>query len=221
MSITQTVRGISFELAREGTIAEPENWDFIDSLVPGKDYFFDLGACDGRYSIYAAKKGIGVTAVEPDPKNYAMMMANFKANKVEVQALNVAVGDKGRPITFLISQDWAGGHMKVVKEIVGRKDTNTFTSVTEVKTRMLPVDLFENSTRVTAMKVDVDGSESEFLIGAFHSLKRTNKLLIEFLITDPKFPELYQKILDAGFAEKQRYAIPNAPFLFNIWFEKP
>lgn len=36
---------------------EPENLDFIDALIPGQDIFLDLGACEGRFALYAAKKG--------------------------------------------------------------------------------------------------------------------------------------------------------------------
>ncbi|HMK07007.1 MAG TPA: hypothetical protein VK476_05710, partial [Flavobacterium sp.] len=38
---------------------ETENLDFID-LIEGGKVMYDLGACEGRFSIYAAMKGIRV-----------------------------------------------------------------------------------------------------------------------------------------------------------------
>jgi hypothetical protein len=60
------------------------------------DYFFDIGANAGIYSVLFAVKKLApqIVAFEPDPGNYAHLMANLHVNKLaaKVRALPLAVG---------------------------------------------------------------------------------------------------------------------------------
>ena len=51
---------------------ETEVMDFIDTIKKG-DVFFDLGACEGRFTVYAAAKGLKCYAFEPEIRNYEAM----------------------------------------------------------------------------------------------------------------------------------------------------
>lgn len=216
-----SIRGISLDLDPVPTWDEPENLDFIDTLT-NQDIFLDLGACDGRFSIYAAMKGIQAIAVEPEPKNFGSLLENTRRNGVEIKAFNVAVGDVQRTVSMLVGQNWAGGHMKRVKEIVGRRDTDTFDFFSKVQIEMIAVDDLDEANLVTALKVDIDGSENEFLVGADKTLSQphTRKMLIELLTTDSRFDFILDKICSYGFLEKSRYLVAGND-LFNIWLEKP
>ena len=50
---------------------EPETIKWIDSFN-SSEYFLDIGANIGIYSLYAAKKGISTTCIEPDALNFAL-----------------------------------------------------------------------------------------------------------------------------------------------------
>ena len=66
------------------------------------DYFFDIGANAGIYSVLFATKGLApqVVAFEPDPGNYAHLLANLHVNKLDGQGPHVpARGRRRRPAT--------------------------------------------------------------------------------------------------------------------------
>jgi predicted RNA methylase len=82
------VRGIIFQLYTYNRSLElcarmnyeTENLDFIDSLSPGS-VMYDLGACEGRFTIYALKRGLKVYSFEPDKNNFNILNENLKINK--------------------------------------------------------------------------------------------------------------------------------------------
>ena len=95
---------------------ETENLDFIDSL-PSGSILYDLGACEGRFSIYAALKGIRVIALEPENRNFGVFKENIALNLIpenQLTALNIAIGETTGKGTIKIGQPWEGGHQKVV-----------------------------------------------------------------------------------------------------------
>lgn len=74
---------------------EPETIEWIDSFQQG-DVLFDIGACVGVYSLYAAVcKKIKVIAFEPSAHNYSVLIRNIELNQCEsnVSAYNVALND--------------------------------------------------------------------------------------------------------------------------------
>src|SRR5687768_7208934 len=93
---------------------ETENLDFIDEIREGQ-VLYDLGACEGRFSVYGAAKNIFVYSFEPDLDNYEVLNENIKLNGFEerIKPFNVAVGDKEGEVLFKIGQPWPGGHQKV------------------------------------------------------------------------------------------------------------
>ena len=62
MSTLLNHNNISFYLDNscKGWFSLPEKdvYNFIDTIISEEDIFFDLGACEGRFTIYAMKKNI-------------------------------------------------------------------------------------------------------------------------------------------------------------------
>ncbi len=205
---------------------EVEVLEFIDSLA-STDVLYDLGAAEGRFTIYAATKGIRVVAFEPENKNYHVFTENIKLNPTasnNITAHNLAVGNANTTATMSIGQPWAGGHQKVVNTAPGRIDFN-FTAVEEQTISVVTLDDFIQTTKSpkpTAIKIDVDGSEIPFIQGATKTLASSElkKIIFELCIIDEGYPIITDILKQNHFTEVNRFKIPNEPNLYNIIFEK-
>ena len=89
---------------------EPETIEWIDSFN-ASDNFLDVGANIGIYSLYAGKKGIKTTCIEPDALNFALLNMNIKNNNFEqlIKAYLIALHDKsGFSQLNLQKMQWGG-----------------------------------------------------------------------------------------------------------------
>jgi FkbM family methyltransferase len=205
---------------------ETENLDFIDAIEQN-DVLYDLGACEGRFSIYAAKKGIRVISFEPEAKNYAVFTQNIALNHIrkdDLTAINAGVGAGNGKAVINIGQPWEGGHQKVVEHGEIRNDLN-FNFVEHQEIELIGIDSFVaegNFPPPNYLKVDIDGSEMPFLAGAEKTLQSAELkgILFELSDTDPNFVNIISVLGQHGFIENRRYDVPNEPGLYNILFSK-
>lgn len=205
---------------------ETENLDFIDSINAG-EVLYDLGACEGRFSIYAAKKGIKVISFEPEEKNYAVFKQNIELNELTADTLlpiNAGVGAENGTATMDIGQPWEGGHQKVVNHGEVRNDLN-FNFVTAQKIKIVSLDKYIEEQNVPApdyLKIDIDGSEMPFLNGAKETLQnlKLKGIIFELSETDDNFKNILSALKGYGFTEENRFKVPNEPDLYNIIFTR-
>lgn len=204
---------------------ETEVLDFIDSIPPGA-VLYDLGACEGRFALYAALRDIQCYAFEPESMNFAAMLRNIELNGDKAKALlapfNLAVGDKNHNAILKIGQPWAGGHQKVVEGESGRLDL-AFNFVSEQTIQVVALDEFIFSTGCRPpdfLKVDVDGSEIAFLKGSAKTLKREELkgIMFELHEGDASYSEVVSLLGKSGFVIAGRFEVE--PALFNIWFRR-
>jgi FkbM family methyltransferase len=228
------VRGISFKLmtyTRSLELCarmnyETENLDFIDTINPN-EVLYDLGACEGRFSIYAALKGVRVISFEPEAKNFLVFSQNIVINAIgedRLKAINAGVGAKNGNAIINIGQPWEGGHQKVVEHGEIRNDLN-FNFVENQEIKLFSIDSFvekENYPPPNYLKIDIDGSEMPFLIGATKTLKskELKGIIFELNESDPNFLKIITLLSANGFFEHKRFNVPNEVNLFNILFEK-
>jgi FkbM family methyltransferase len=228
------VRGISFKLmtyTRSLELCarmnyETENLDFIDTINPN-EVLYDLGACEGRFSIYAALKGVRVISFEPEAKNFLVFSQNIVINAIgedRLKAINAGVGAKNGNAIINIGQPWEGGHQKVVEHGEIRNDLN-FNFVENQEIKLFSIDSFvekENYPPPNYLKIDIDGSEMPFLIGATKTLKskELKGIIFELNESDPNFLKIITLLSANGFFEHKRFNFPNEFNLFNILFEK-
>jgi len=204
---------------------ETENLDFIDDATAG-EVFYDLGACEGRFTTYAALKKLKVYSFEPESRNYAALEQNLKLNSLDsasVTAFNKAVGNVNSTATMDIGQPWEGGHHKVVN--TGSGQELIFKPVESQSIEVIRLDDFIKTMEIPLpnyLKVDVDGSEVEFIEGAVDTLTGPNLkgILFELDIESAKFPFIIDKLAGFGFSEVSRHIIPNEKTLYNIRFHK-
>lgn len=228
------VRGVNFKLltfTRSLELCarmnyETENLDFIDE-IPAGAVLYDLGACEGRFSIYAAKKGIRVYAFEPEAKNFSVLTRNLSLNEItdsQVSAVNAGVGWQNGNAFINIGQPWEGGHQKVVEHGEIRSDLN-FNFVSRQEIKLISIDAFiADGTHPFPdyLKVDIDGSEMPFLKGASETLKNNQLkgIIFELNEMDPNFGEIIRILANNGFTETTRHGVPNEPDLYNIVFAR-
>ncbi len=226
------VRGIDFKLmtyTRSLELCsrmnyETENLDFIDMIKPGET-MYDLGACEGRFSIYAALKGVRVVSFEPEEKNYLVFTQNIELNNIsedKLTAIHAGVGAKNGKAIINIGQPWEGGHQKVIEHGEIRNDLN-FNFVEKQEIRLISIDSFVEEGKYPSpnyLKVDIDGSEMPFLNGAGKVLqsKDLKGIIFELNEKDPNFETIIMILKKSGFIEDKRFSVPNEPDLFNIIF---
>ena len=96
-------RSLTLEM-RRGPNREPETREWIDSIPVGS-VLWDVGANVGSFTIYAAKLGLRVVAVEPMPHNLLLLVKNIALNEVggSCTVLPVAMSSNNGPAPMSLS----------------------------------------------------------------------------------------------------------------------
>lgn len=231
--VTTEVRGLNLRLLGHtralGLCArmnrETEVLDFIDQIEEG-EVFYDLGACEGRFSIYAALHGVRCFSFEPEALNFETLIQNVGLNgekaRQSLTALNYAVGENSHKTTIKIAQPWAGGHHRVISDATGRIDLDlNFTSEQEVQVVSLDeLAAAHHLPMPDYIKVDIDGSELAFIGGAKLTLSRPQlkALMFELHSQDIGCQRVIDFLSSYGFEINSRHEIE--PHLFNVWFKR-
>ena len=231
MELKKNIRGIELLLSIDSAAlqmyaegyekVEPEVFDFID-MLGSTDLFLDLGACEGRYAVYAAKKGIPTIAVEPENKNYDAMCQNISLNKLtNIQTHKIAVAKYTHSGLIVVGQNNAGGHHKILEDSCSRglvRNPTAPRQAVEIKA------LDELAWSPTAIKIDVDGSELDALEGGEQTIRGAQQIIIELSPADDHYARCRWLLQEWGFKDKQTYRITFPYYeqnLFNYWFIKP
>ncbi|MEM2703358.1 MAG: FkbM family methyltransferase, partial [Candidatus Bathyarchaeia archaeon] len=173
---------------REGDVE-----DFIIKNLQNGDVFIDIGANVGYYTLLGSKI-VGETghvfAIEPVPQTVKVLKLNVSLNGFK----NITVIDKAA---------WCVSNL--VKLKVPRKEFG-FASVfckegAEIYAEAMPLDsmlmnLIDDTTHISLIKIDVEGAEYEVLLGAKEILKRTHFLVIELT---RKVKECLRILQECGF----------------------
>ena len=155
------------------------------------DYFFDIGANAGIYAILFAMKGLvpHVVAFEPDPGNYAHLLANLHVNKLagKVRTLPLAVGAQAAEVALMEAgrhnrgESWIAHPDKPPEEAPG---------VATHRVRQVRFDdEFAIEGKTLVIKMDVEGSEFHALAGMARTL-RQNACYLQVELYSERFDEL-------------------------------
>jgi len=205
---------------------ETENLDFIDEMSQG-EILYDLGACEGRFSVYASLKGISCYSFEPEENNFTALTENIAENGLPdslITAYRLGVGASMQEAILNIGQPWAGGHQKVVEQPESREDL-AFDFKQRQKINIVSLDehiVREKLPYPNYLKIDIDGSEIPFIEGAQKTLSKVElkKIIFELEINDKNFSKIIENLSQNGLSEEARYPVPNEPSLFNIVFKR-
>ena len=173
-----------------------EDMGFVLHFLRSEDLFVDIGANVGSYTILAsAVKKAKSISIEPVPSTFQCLKNNILINDINesVKLLNVGLGSK-ESIQKYTSSSGPANHIVTKKEETG----------IEIPTKSLDSLLGEVSP--VLLKIDVEGYETEVLLGAEGTLK-TNTLkaiIIELNGLSARYgfdeSKIHNLLLKSGFA---------------------
>ncbi len=164
---------------------EPNSMRLLEKLLPEGGTFIDAGANTGLYSLLAARLAgpFGqVVSYEPSPREFESLVENVRANHLGNLALRrVALGDeKGKGKLRLTSADSSG--LNTLCEMFAYSGTQLAGSCVVDVCRLDDEVEDLKIQRIDMMKIDVEGFETQVILGAREALARFRPvLLVEIL----------------------------------------
>jgi FkbM family methyltransferase len=132
------------------------------------DVFLDIGANSGFYSVMFAVKNLAerIIAFEPDPGNYARLMANLKANDLagRVEAVPFAIGDADSEVTLFEGARYNRGESTIVVPEQTPQEVKF-----QVRQQRFD-DAYAIAGKTLIVKMDVEGYEFQALAGMERTL---------------------------------------------------
>jgi FkbM family methyltransferase len=166
-----------------GGTYEPNEFMFLSRVLRPGMVFVDVGANDGLYTLFAARR-VGVTgqvvALEPSTRELGRLRQNLELNRVtNVTTLRLAAGDRDGTAQLRIAgfghegQNTLGGFAYAI-EGAGFEEVEVACLDRLIETQALD--------RVDALKIDAEGAELRVLRGASALLRRHRPLIILELV---------------------------------------
>jgi FkbM family methyltransferase len=159
---------------------EPNEFALLDRILKPGMVFVDVGANDGYFSIFAAKR-VGtqgrVLAFEPSSRERAHLFRNLRLNGItNVTVLPLALGNSEGVVELKLADGLHTGHNTLGKFV--HEDVHPWFSE-DVEIRTLD-SLCENLKvdRVDVIKIDVEGGEAGVTAGARHTLAKFQPILL-------------------------------------------
>jgi FkbM family methyltransferase len=151
-----------------------EDMSFVLHLLRSDDFFVDVGANIGSYTILAgAVIGARCISIEPIPSTFQSLLDNVNINRIcdRVTALNIGIGYTDGQMSFTDTLD-------TFNHVATDDDLNITTTPIDIR----QLDNVLASLDVSLIKIDVEGFETNVIAGADRTLsnKRTNAIIMEY-----------------------------------------
>jgi FkbM family methyltransferase len=160
------------------------------------DAFLDIGANTGFYSIMFAIKNLAerIVAFEPDPGNFARLMANLKANHLtgRIEAVALALGDADGEVTLYEGARYNRGESTIVVP------EQTPQEVKFQVRQMRLDDRYAFAGKSLVIKMDVEGYEFHTLAGMERTL-RDNACYLQIEHYGDRHEELKARVAGLGY----------------------
>ena len=114
-----------------------------------------------------------VYSFEPFSLNFKSLVENIKLNnKLNIEAVNMALGDEDKYIEFLAPKVSRGDTSFVIEKDIYSED--------KVTIKMTTLDSFveKNNIKIGLIKADLEGFEQQFLRGALNTIKQQKPVLM-------------------------------------------
>jgi FkbM family methyltransferase len=173
------------DLSRQIYIAgciDPNEFAFLDRYLQPGMTFFDAGANEGIYAVFAAKRvgsGGTVWAFEPSPREFERLRSNLDLNGLDlpnVRLFPLALADRSGRAELTIADD----------EHAGQNTLGAFAyeSVAAAQKHMVDLRRLDDlvaeqpPARIDVVKLDVEGAELLVLQGAASTLQRYRPIVL-------------------------------------------
>jgi len=168
------------------------------------DLFLDVGANTGFYSVMFAIKNLAprIIAFEPDPGNYARLMANLKANNLtsRIETVPLALGDQDSEVTLFEGAPWNRGESTIA---VPEQTPQEFSHrVRQVRFD----DQYAIAGQNIIIKMDVEGYEFHSLAGMERTL-RDNACYLQVELYSDRIEELKATFAGYGYRYLRTHGI--------------
>jgi FkbM family methyltransferase len=175
-SVYSNLKDRILELDLNAAWEEMESVFILNNLEEG-DVFVDVGAYIGYFSMLAAQKKTGkILAFEPVPKSYDMLNMNIKHNELDdiVETFNVGLGCEMHTAKFTTSLG-PKNHIKYEVD-----DIHSNLPVVDIEVNTLDSLIIETDAvnRVDFIKVDIEGAEYDFLLGARKTIEEFKPIIL-------------------------------------------
>jgi FkbM family methyltransferase len=178
---------------------EPKTTKFLARVAKSDDIVIDVGAHIGLHTIHLAKMVKYVYAIEPEPRNLALLKMNLLANNISnTTVVPVILSDYDGYKDLYISRKLSGAHT-VEQAYVRTHHVNKLRLPSrrlDTLIKMLGID------RVDVVKIDVEGHETKVISGMKNILKNNPPRIL--VIETKKNGELLE---DLKHAYDYRYVI--------------
>lgn len=138
------------------------------------DTILDIGASIGWYTCKVSKLAGDngkIIAIEPNPRNYEYLKKNIEINNLNnIITINIGVWSYRKKINLLC--EGYGSTLKFHNEIENVKRKIITINVNTIDNIISELKL----NKINLIKMDIEGSEVEALVGAKNSLKKLDKL---------------------------------------------
>lgn len=149
----------------------------------------DLGANIGLTSLwYAGRYPLDhVIAVEPVPRNAALLRSNLLVNRVASTVVEAAVGPRGGRASFTLARESNRGQLAEGGDL-------------EVRVVTMPELIDVLGARVNLLKMDIEGGEQDLLTqGDLGWIDEIDAIIAEFHPTLVDYPQLTETLVNKGF----------------------
>jgi len=174
--VDPTDYAVGHTVARTGSYEPMVSATLKEILAPGTT-FVDIGANIGWFSLLAASvvgPGGRVFAVEPNPRNVALLRQSVKDNRFDnIEVLDIALGERAGAAA--LETDGSNGRLIPIDGPPSQAVAASFVVAT------YPLDTLLNEAgagRVDAMKIDVEGAEPLVMRGATRTISEHRPVLI-------------------------------------------
>jgi FkbM family methyltransferase len=176
---------------------EFEDMAFLLHILRPEDLFVDVGANVGSYTVLAgAAIGARCLSMEPLPSTYNHLLDNIYLNRMQntVTAMNIGLGREEGLLHFSSGLD-------TMNHVLA--DHEAGLPATEVPVQKL--DTVVGDAEPSVIKIDVEGFETEVIVGAAKTLSRASlrAVIMEYNSSGNRYgydeDALHQTMLDHGF----------------------
>ncbi len=197
-------RALEVEL-RHGPDREPETRQWVEAISnPESAVLWDVGANVGQYTIFAAKRGIRVVAIEPMPHNLMLLVHNISLNGIEdrVIVLPLAIAEQTSPSRMQLSSVHFGSARHAFGAGPLESQARVIQSGLGFGLSGVRIDDASNSLRLpppTHLKVDIDGHDDDAVFGAEGILPGVHGICCEAKFEKARVEKLISFLAKEGF----------------------
>ncbi len=195
-------RSMRTEMLR-GPNREPETREWVERIPQDQSAtLWDVGANVGSFTIYAAKRGVRVVAVEPMPHNLLMLVKNVILNQVSENVVIVPLAmshTTGSALMHPSSFDFGSARHSFgrEREDASKTDGNRSFGLAGISLGDAPSVL--GLPAPTHLKVDVDGLDDEIIYGASRVLDGIREICCEVRFDEVRISKLREHLESEGF----------------------